>query len=116
MKDRILVVSEDLFFWAKIHGMASALGLPVERVSDEAGMVTALAAGCVRRILVDLGSKATDVMAIPDRWKALADPPEMIGFASHVDETTQARARAAGYDLVLPRSKFSLKLRAYLAP
>ena len=116
MKNRILVVCEDLFFWAKIHGTAASLGLPVLRVPDVEGMQNALSEGGVRRILVDLGSHAIDVMTLPDRIKALVDPPEMIGFASHVDEATQARARAAGYDLVLPRSRFSSRLREYLAP
>ena len=116
MNHRILVVCEDLFFWAKIHGMAAILGVPVLRVSDEEGIQKALSEGPVLRILVDLGSKATDVMAMPDRVKALADPPELIGFASHVDEGTRDRARAAGYDLVLPRSRFSSRLREYLTP
>jgi CheY-like chemotaxis protein len=114
VQGRVLVVCDDLFFWAKIEGTARLMGVPVERVRDETAMEAALASGDVRRVLADLGSRAVDPLAWAPRWKQLLSPPELVGFVSHVDEATQQRARAAGFDQVLPNSRFSRTLGDWL--
>ncbi len=114
MQDRVLVVCDDLFFWARIHGTANLLGRRVFRVTGEPSMEEAWREGGVRRIVADLTSRSVDVIGWASRWKAREDAPEIIGFVSHVDVETQARARRAGFDSVLPNSRFSEKLAELL--
>ena len=114
MQDRVLVVCDDLFFWARISGTASALGRTVVRITGEPAMEQAWREGGVRRIVADLSSTSVDVIGWASRWKAREAPPEIIGFVSHVDMETQERARRAGFDAVLPNSRFSQKLAELL--
>ena len=62
------------------------------------------AASCVGAtvVLVDLGRHGGDVGAV----RAVAPDARIVAFGSHVDEVGLAAARAAGADLVLPRSQF----------
>jgi DNA-binding NarL/FixJ family response regulator len=62
------------------------------------------AASCVGAtvVLVDLGRHADDVAAV----RAVTPDARIVAFGSHVDEAALAAARAAGADLVLPRSQF----------
>ncbi len=114
MGDRVLVVCEDLFLFSKIQTAAAALGRPIERVRDEAAMQEAWQGGGVRRVIVDLGTRAVDPFAWGTRWKTHASPPELVAFASHVDREAQQRARAAGYDQVLPKSQLFGNLPKFL--
>ncbi len=110
MSDQVLVVCDDLFFWARIEGTARVLGKSVIRVCGEEAMEQEWRRGEARKILADLGSKSIDVIAWASRWKTRETPPEIIGFVSHVDVETQERARRAGFDRVLPNSRFSQTL------
>ena len=114
MNDRILVVCDDLFFWAQIHGKASALGRAAFRVADEAAMERAWEERGVCKVVVDLDSRSLDGIAWGAKWKSLPDPPKLIGFVSHVDLDTQERARRAGFDLILPKSRFTRTLSELL--
>ena len=106
----IVVVCEDLFFWAKIHAVASAKGVRAVRAADDAAMDSALAAGDVDTIFADLAVRAIDLQAWAARWKSLPRPPRIVGFVSHVDVEAQRRARDAGFDEVLARSRFTERL------
>ena len=106
----MLVVCEDIFFWSKIHAVAAAKGRKALRVGDEAAMEAALAAGGVDTIFADLAVKSIDVFQWAPRWKAAPDAPRVIGFVSHVDVDAQRKARAAGFDEVLARSRFTERL------
>lgn len=114
MTDRVLVVCDDLFFWARIHGTASALGRAASRIADEAGMEAALQEGGVRRVIVDLGAGWLDLAEWVPRWKSLAQPPELVAFGSHVDVEAHERARRAGFDHVLAKSRFVRDLASFL--
>lgn len=110
MSGRVLVVTDDVFFWGRVHGVAKGLGAEVARVGSEAAMEEAFRTGGVRRILADLGSRSVDVLAWAPRWKAAASPPELVGYGSHVDEVALARAGAAGFDRAMPNSRFNREL------
>jgi DNA-binding response OmpR family regulator len=110
MSRRILVVCEDIFFWAKIHAAASAKGHAAVRIGDEGTMQAAFQEGGVHALFVDLGAQALDIHAWVARWKSLENAPHVIGFVSHVDIDAQRRAREAGFDEVLARSRFSERL------
>jgi DNA-binding response OmpR family regulator len=114
MNEKILFVSADVFFWARVQGVAKALGRDARRIGDEAAMEEAFRSGGVARIIVDLGSRSVDALAWARRWKESSPAPQLIAFGSHVDEAQLAAARDAGFDLVMPNSRFSRSLAELL--
>jgi len=115
VSERILIVTQDVFFWGRVHGVAKVAGAAVVRVGDEAAMETAFREGGVRRVLADLGTRSVDVLAWAPRFKALIPAPELVAFGSHVDARDLDAARAAGFDRVMPNSRFDRELPQLLA-
>ena len=106
MTGRILFVSDDVMFWAQVDAAARRRGREAVRIGGEAAMDDAFRAGGVARVIADLGSRSVDVLAWAARWKGVAPPPELIAFGSHVDEAALDAARRAGFDTVMPNSRF----------
>jgi DNA-binding NarL/FixJ family response regulator len=95
----VVVLVRDLMFSSRIAATARAANVDVKLLRDPA----ALAGTEGRLVIVDLNQPgALDAAAA---WKAQA-PREVVGFVSHVDAGTISRAKAAGLDRVLPRSRF----------
>lgn len=115
MASKILVVTDDLLFWARVQGTATAAGRQAVRIGDEASMKAAFEAGGVDRIFADLGSRSVDVRAWAARWKSLPSPPRLIGYGPHVDEAGMESARAAGFDEAMPNSRFNRMLQDLIA-
>jgi len=115
MSETILFVSDDVFFWARVQGTAKTLGRTVVRVGDEAAMDAAFRSGTVGRVIADLGSRSVDVFAWAPRWKGVSPAPQLIAFGSHVDEAAFAAAREAGFDHVMPNSRFNRSLAEWLS-
>ena len=115
MSGKILFVSNDVFFWARVQGLAKSLGCDAVRIADEAAMEAAFLSGGVARVIVDLGSRAVDAQAWASRWKAASPAPQLVAFGSHVDEAGFAAARDAGFDVVMPNSRFNRTLAEWLS-
>ncbi len=115
MSEKIVFVSDDVFFWARVQGVAKSLGHDAVRVSDEASMDAAFRAGGVTRVIADLGSRSVDVLLWAARWRGFKPAPRLVAFGSHVDEAALAAAREAGFDLVMPNSRFSRSLAELLS-
>ena len=115
MAGKILFVSDDVFFWARVQGLAKTLGREAVRVGDEAAMDAAFRSGGVARVIVDLGSRSVDALEWVPRWKGSSPAPQLIAFGSHVDEAGFAAARDAGFDLVMPNSRFNRQLAEWLS-
>jgi DNA-binding response OmpR family regulator len=115
MSDKILFVSDDVFFWARVHGIAKSLGRDAIRVGDEATMETAFQAGGVSRVIVDLGARSVDALAWAARWRATTPRPQLVAFGSHVNEARFAEAREAGFDEVMANSRFSRSIADWLS-
>jgi len=60
------------------------------------------------------GSATSDAADVCPAAVAAAGPP-CLGFYSHVDVETRRRAEAAGFDLVVPRSRMARELPDLLA-
>jgi hypothetical protein len=99
MTGRILFVSDDVMFWARVRAAAQAASREIARIDGEAAMAEAYRSGDVARVLADVLSWAR-------RWKSAPQPPELIAFGSHVDEGALLAAREAGFDRVMPNSQF----------
>jgi DNA-binding NarL/FixJ family response regulator len=95
----VVALVRDLIFASKITATAAAAGVCVRLVRDPAGLGTKPAA----RLIVDLN--LAGAIEAAQAWKRDAGG-EVVGFVSHVDTDTIDRARAAGVDRVLARSRF----------
>jgi len=93
---RVLVVFDDLLLGSNVLGMLRAAGHEAELTSGADVRPEGFDV-----LVVDLGAGTFDGVAI-DRGSARA-----IGVYSHVDVATKERAEAAGFDLVVPRSRMA---------
>ena len=85
---RVALLCPDLLFGSKVEGALRAAGHEVVRYEPR------VAADAV---VVDL--TGGEVPVIEER--------PLLGFYSHVDQDVRLRAEAAGYDLVVPRSRMN---------
>ncbi|MGI8594657.1 MAG: hypothetical protein ACR2ML_09905 [Solirubrobacteraceae bacterium] len=91
---RVAAVVGDLLFGSKVKAMLEAAGHEVSLVA------TPERAGEADVLVVDLASGTIEPEAAGD------DGRPRLAIYSHVDTETRARAEAAGFDLVVPRSRF----------
>lgn len=112
----ILVLVEDLIFLSKIQETAKVLGLPVQTASV-ADVAARVRENPVRSLLIDLNHRSGKAVELVQQLKA--DPAmaglRLVGFLSHVQTDLATSARAAGCDIVLPRSAFVKQLPELLA-
>ena len=109
--EKISVVVDDMFFAAKINAAAQTAGRAVERLRSRE-QLEALAAAPPQLVIVDLKAERLDPLEAIEFLKsqsALQLIP-IVAFVSHVDTEAIRRARAAGCDVVLPRSAFNQML------
>lgn len=102
-----LLLTRDLMFLSKVTGTAAQLGVRIES-TGAVDQLLARAASSVRVVIVDLGVNDVDLRSLIAGLPA--QRPVTIAFGAHVDVDRLAMAQAAGFDLVLPRSKFSATL------
>jgi ABC-type sugar transport system substrate-binding protein len=95
----VIALVRDLLFASKITATAAAAGTSVMLVRDPAKLVGVRGS----RLIVDLN--LAGAIEAAQAWKAQTGG-EAVGFVSHVDTATVDRARAAGVDRVLARSRF----------
>ncbi len=103
----IAVVINDLIFLTKIQATARSFGLLTHHLASADDLGAVLTALRPRAVIYDLNTANGDLAA---SMAAMSDRPAMLGFFSHVDEALAARARQAGIDEVMPRSRFNLEL------
>ena len=126
MADAIVLI-DDLFFQAKLFETAKQTGTTVETVATGEQLLKAAAANPAALIIVDLNARQGALEAIeqlcngrglrlqPDGISNAPDNPRrVIAFLSHVQTDLAERARAAGCQDVMPRSKFTQDLAAIL--
>jgi CheY-like chemotaxis protein len=104
---RVLAHVRDLLFGSKVQGMLSAGGHEVALVGSEPAVREQIAASDV--LVVDLTADDVAGIALLEALKASGDVAQTrtLAFYSHVDADVRARAVAAGFDLVVPRSRMA---------
>lgn len=112
-----LVAAGNLFFVARIdHGLAQA-GLGREDVSSAEAVLAARRAGRGALLILDLGHRGLDPLALLAAVKA--DPAgrdlPVLAYVAHVDEARRARAEALGAERVVTQGEFSAKLPRLVA-
>lgn len=119
---RVHVLTDDLFFRAKIEATGAAAGVPVDFAATVPDLIILLEQESVRPsgaqpplVLVDLGHRAVDPPAAIRVLKARSGAPTVVAFGAHRDREAFQAARDAGADRVLARSAFSEHLPDLLA-
>lgn len=96
---QVLALVRDLMFVSRITSTAKATGTAIAVIRDPA----ALGDQSGRLLLVDLNLPGA--LETAAAWRQATQAP-VVGFVSHVDAQTIARARQAGLDRVMARSGF----------
>src|SRR3979409_2613810 len=123
MADSIVLI-DDLFFQAKLLETAKLTGISLQTVATGEQLLKAAAANPAALVVVDLNARQGPLDAIGELCKGNlkrgvestgpANPGRVIGCLSHVQTELAERARAAGCQDVMPRSKFTQNLAAIL--
>jgi hypothetical protein len=99
---RAVAFVPDLLFGSNVVGMLQAAGHDPVLVSSAADLAGALDG--VDVLIVDLTSDADERIAAVE---ALQARPPTLAFYAHVEHEVRARAQAAGFELVVPRSRMA---------
>lgn len=112
----IIAVVDDLMFRSKIQAAALELSIDVTYPKNEEELKETLAAKPTSLIIFDLGARSQDVLSIIKLIKTNEKTRStlVISFFPHVNEELKRKAVEAGCDMVVPRSRFSLKLKDIL--
>jgi DNA-binding NarL/FixJ family response regulator len=115
-----LMLADDYLFISRVQGYAKDAAASIKAVRHPETLLdlarTLLPAG----VLIDLHIDGLEIGPMVERLHRLDPKPFVLGYGSHVDVATLKKAREAGCDLVLPRSKFvedlPTKLGEWLQP
>ena len=110
---RIVAYMDDLFFQMKLAETAKHLGLEV-KVASNADSLLQLMNPTPELVIVDLNARSGPLAAV-QRLRGEQPKLRIIGFLSHVQADLAEQARSAGFDEIMPRSKFSMNLPQILA-
>ena len=114
MADAIVLI-DDLFFQAKLFETAKLTGTTLETASTGDALLKSAAANPSALIIVDLNARHGALEAVEKLGaNGSGNPRRVIAFLSHVQTDLAERARAAGCQEVMPRSKFTQNLAAIL--
>jgi len=111
-KEQVVVVAwvADLVFGSRISATAAAMGVGVELVRSLDEFQQAVQRACPKLAIVDLTVADS---AGGSEWASLrsvASDSVLVGFVPHVDTERADSAKLAGFDEVLPRSRFAASL------
>jgi hypothetical protein len=109
---RVIALVPDLLFGSQVQGSLTAAGHDVVLAGDEAKVRERLTEGAGEgdaALVVDLTDDRFDGAAILEALAAddLLGGVSTLAFYSHVDAAARERAQAAGFDLVVPRSRMA---------
>jgi CheY-like chemotaxis protein len=101
---RVVAVFDDLLLGSNVLGMLQAAGHEAELAGPE----TARPGGAAVMI-VDLATEGFDGIALLEdlRARGQLEGTRALGVYSHVRPDVRERAEAAGFDLVVPRSRMA---------
>ena len=100
---RVVAAFDDLLLGSNVLGMLRAAGHEASLSGGDAKPDGAAV------MIVDLAAGGFDGVALVERLRASGElgQTRTLGVYSHVDADTKRRADAAGFDLVVPRSRMA---------
>ncbi len=101
-----IFLCDDLLFTSKVTGTGQMLGLPIRAVKTTAELLRLAQESLPACVIVELHTSGLVIAELMTALGEMTPRPYVVGFGSHVDVATLKKAREAGCDLVLPRSKF----------
>jgi hypothetical protein len=101
---RVVALAPDLFFASKIEATLSAAGHDVGLESTPDGAVAA--AQRADLVIADLHTEGLDPGELVERVRGTP----LLGFYSHLQADLRRGAEAAGFDLVVPRSRMAREM------
>lgn len=101
---RAVAFVPDLLFGSNVVGLLQASGHEPVLVNSAAGLADAVDGADV--LIVDLTADSEARIAAVQPWLGRDDLPTLAFFA-HVEADVKAAAEAAGFDLVVPRSRMA---------
>jgi len=110
----VLALVDDLLFQAKLLETARQVGVELKTVTTGDALIVQAQHSAPALLIVDLNARRGAIEAL-ERLRAAGNQRPVIAFLSHVQVELAERARAAGCQQVLPRSKFTRNLAAILA-
>ena len=111
---QVVVLVDDLFFQAKIVETAKQLGVELRTCTTPDALAAEIGKAAPKLIIVDLNARANPLEAA-ERVRASGHQIPVVAFLSHVQVDLAARAHAAGFPEIMPRSKFTQNLATILA-
>jgi CheY-like chemotaxis protein len=112
---RVLALTRDLLFGSQVQGALGAAGHDVVLLAGVEAVREALAGGA-ELLIVDLTDADLDGSAALEALRAGGGAgAKALGYYSHVEPETRARAQRAGFDLVVPRSRMAREGAALVA-
>jgi len=110
---RVVAYMDDLFFQMKLAETAKHLHVEV-KVAATPDALLQLMDPLPRFVIVDLNARNAPLEAV-EKLRAQQPTLPVIGFLSHVQTDLAAKAKAAGFQQVMPRSQFTANLPQILA-
>jgi PleD family two-component response regulator len=109
---RVAALLPDLLFGSKLTATLERAGHDVTACAREEEVWAEAADADV--LVVDLTSDEVDGLTLVDSMRAGGElrGTRTLGFYSHVDAATRARAAEVGFDLVVPRSRIAREAEA----
>jgi DNA-binding NarL/FixJ family response regulator len=104
---------DDLFFQMKLAETAKHLHVEL-KVAATPDALLQLMDPLPKFVIVDLNARNTPLEAV-EKLRAQQPTLPVIGFLSHVQTDLAAKAKAAGFQQVMPRSQFTANLPQILA-
>jgi DNA-binding NarL/FixJ family response regulator len=110
-----LLLSDDLIFSSRISGTGSALGFQIRVAKSSAGLMNLAKQESPICVILDLSNPGLNIVDFVADLKRLEPALRVVAYGSHVDTATLKAARAAGCDVVMPRSQFVEELPTSLS-
>jgi CheY-like chemotaxis protein len=101
-----ILLSDDLMFTSRVTGTGRDLGLTIAPARSATVLLDIARRQPPTCVIVDLANAGLDIAALIAGLNELPQRPRVVAYGSHVDVASLQAAKAAGCDVVLPRSKF----------
>jgi DNA-binding NarL/FixJ family response regulator len=109
-----VMLCDDLIFVSRVAGTAKALGLTLRSTKSARDLLIFCKQAPPRCVIINLNAPELDIDSVARELAQLQPRPTLVGYGSHVDAATLKKGRAAGLDVVWPRSKFVEELESAL--
>lgn len=105
--DKIILVSQDLFFLPRVHNAAAHQGYDVIQAQTAVRFHDVYSEARTALVLVDLAGDDGEWQAIVQRLSREAGRPRIVAFGNHADEEALQGAVALGCDSAISNAELS---------